>query len=143
MYRLTKEGTPEFFIAHPGGPFFKNKDAGAWSIPKGEIEEGEEPFAAAQREFKEETGIVSSGPYIPLENTRLKSGKCIAAWAFKGDWHGLLMCQTHVKLEWPTRSGKIISFPEMDKAGFFTAEKAKEKLHPAQAVFIDRLLNLI
>lgn len=143
MYRYNSTKELEFFIVHPGGPYFKNKDEGSWSIPKGEIHQGEEPFAAAQREFEEETGLKPLGNYKSLGDTRLKSGKKITAWAFEGDWDGLLLCQTNAKMEWPPNSGNIISFPEVDKAGFFTEHDAKRKLHPAQSVFIERLLNSI
>lgn len=138
MYRINTHSI-EYFIGHPGGPFYKHKDVGVWSLPKGELEENEDSLHAAQREFKEETGITSQGPFTSLGHVILKSGKRVDAWAFQGDWNGLLSTSSYVRLEWPTGSGKIITFPEVDKVGFFTAEQAKEKLHPAQTVFIDRL----
>lgn len=141
MYRYSPQHSLEFFIIHPGGPYFKNKEEGAWSIPKGEIESGETELEAANREFREETGLEPKEPFIFLGTTRLKSGKQIHAWAFEGDWEGLLLCQRHVTIEWPPRSGKQISFPETDKAGFFKETEAKQKLHPAQAIFIERLIK--
>lgn len=141
MYKRTDKGLL-FFIVHPGGPFWKNKDAGAWSIPKGEVKEGEELIDCAIREMREETGINAAGSFIELGTVKLKSGKIIHAWAFEGDWNGLL--QSHyTKVEWPISSGKIISVPEVDKAGFYTALEAKKRLNPAQAAFIDGLLEQI
>lgn len=140
MYRRAK-GTIECFIVHPGGPFWKNKDEGAWSIPKGEVEKGEELLETAQREFKEETGLTAHGPFIPLESVTLKSGKCIHAWAFEGDWLGILATSSYVIMEWPKGSGKKHRFPEVDKAGFFTTQIAKKKLNGTQTEFIDRLLE--
>lgn len=142
MYRI-RNALPEYFIVHPGGPFFKGKDEGAWSIPKGEVNEGEELLAAAQREFKEETGITPTGPYRPLGDVVLKSGKIVYAWACKGDWQGVLITSTYVRLEWPRGSGKYIRFPEVDKAGFFSYGDAKKKLNQAQSAFIERLEKII
>src|SRR5262245_1244150 len=100
---LMYERAPELrvFLIHPGGPYWKNKDAGAWSIPKGEVEENEELFATAQREFQEETGIKPHGTFIPLGDVTQKSGKIVHAWAFEGSWHGLLTTSTFVKMEFP------------------------------------------
>ncbi len=142
MYKL-KEGVVYYFIGHPGGPFFIHKDEGTWSIPKGEVDEGETLLETAQREFKEETGIDSHGPYIPLDNVVLKSGKRVHAWAFEGEWSGLLMSTSQVSLEWPRGSGRTITFPEIDRAGFFPEKEAKRRLNPAQAIFIDRLKKII
>lgn len=137
MYKVV-DGVLKLFIVHPGGPFWKNKDEGAWSIPKGEVDEGEDLLVCAKREMQEETGIVAKEPFIQLGETKLKSGKIIHAWAFEGDWNGLLV-SNHMKIEWPTRSGKWISIPEVDKGGFYTVEEAKKKLNPAQFVFVGRL----
>lgn len=139
MYRIKRENI-ECFIVHPGGPFWKHKDVGAWSLPKGEVEEGESLLDTAQREFHEETGIVPRGPFTPLGSVTLKSGKQVHAWAFEGDWSGLLQTSTYVRLEWPKSSGKTIAFPEIDKAGFFSVSEAQKKLNPAQKEFIERLL---
>ncbi len=130
------------FIVHPGGPFWKDKDEGAWSIPKGEINNEEQLLETAKRELEEETGInppKEESRYISLGNITQKSGKIVHAWAFEGDWSGLLMCKSYVKLENPPKSGRFITFPEIDKAGFFECEKAKKKLNSAQAELIKRL----
>ena len=145
MYRV-KENKLEVFIVHPGGPFWKNKDLGAWSIPKGEVEETDSQnlLETAKREFKEETGMetqLSNEKFMPLDSVRLKSGKVIYAWAFEGDWPGVLMCQTFVNIEYPPRSGKFQKFPEVDKAGFFSTLIAKKKINVAQSAFVDRLEN--
>ena len=142
MYRW--RGTElEVFIVHPGGPFFVGRDDGYWGIPKGEVEEGEELLEAALREFKEETGLTSSEPYISLGDVVQKSGKVVHAWAFKGDWTGLLMGSSYVTMEWPLRSGKTIKFAEIDKAGFFPLEVARKKMNQAQTAFLDRLVEAV
>lgn len=138
MYRL-KHDMLEFFIVHPGGPFFVRKDEGVWTIPKGEVDPGEPFLQAAQREFKEETGLISKGPYLELGSAQMRSGKIVHAWAFEGDWNGLLENIFTFPLEWPPRSGKFKQFPEVDRAGFFSMEKAKAKLQPAQHIFLERL----
>lgn len=140
MYRYKNAGI-EIFLAHPGGPFFKNKDNGSWSIPKGLIEEGEEPLNTAVREFVEETGIKPKPPFIPVDSIRQKGGKIVYAWAFEGDIPtGFEPVSNSFEIEWPPHSGKNQSFPEIDKAEFFTSEEAGLKINPAQAVFIDRLV---
>ncbi len=126
------------FLVHPGGPFWKNNQV-CWSIPKGEVEEGEDLLETAKREFKEETGVKAEGSFIPLGQVKQKSGKLVHAWAFEGDWSGLLMCQSYVTIEWPYKSGKFIKIPEVDKASFFPIEEAKKKILPAQVEFIERL----
>jgi len=139
MYKIS-EGKNMFFLVHPGGPFFKNKDEGFWSIPKGIIEENEEPMKTAIREFKEETGLIPEGPYMPLGTIRQKSGKLIYAWAFKCNYHNIPPIKSNsFEMEWPPRSGKKKSFPEIDKAEFFTASTAKEKIIRAQSQFIVNL----
>lgn len=138
MYRFN-QGALEVFIVHPGGPYWKNKDEGAWSLPQGELEQGEEVFEAAKREFYEEIGMKPEGTFIPLGQVTLNSGKDVHAWAFEGDWSGLLTTQSFMKAEWPPRSGKFISFPEVDKAAFVSCNTAKKKLHPAKALFVERL----
>lgn len=138
MYKIV-DSELKVFIVHPGGPFWKDKDEGAWSIPKGEIEEGEDTLSAARREVKEETGIEAKEPFIELGHVRQASGKIVYCWAYEGDWAGLLMGSAYVKMEWPIGSQKIISFPEVDKAGFFTIEEARMKLNPAQSELLERL----
>ena len=121
------------FIVHPGGPFWKDKDEGAWSIPKGEVEQGEENLLdVARRELKEETGIIVDGNFIDLGEIKQKSGKIVKAWAIEGDWSGLLMCQSFVEVEWPYKSGKKIKIPEVDRAGFFSIDDVKRKINPSQ-----------
>jgi len=128
--------TMQFFLVHPGGPFWKNKDAGAWSIPKGEFGEDEQPLEAAIREFAEETGISLQGAFRPLEPVKLKSGKIVYAWALATDIDPRQIRSNTFPLEWPPKSGKFIDVPEIDKAGWFTFEEALGKINPAQAGFI-------
>lgn len=133
----------EVFLAHPGGPFWKNRDEGAWTIPKGLIQPGEEPLAAACREFDEETGITPTGPFLPLGAIKQKGGKTVEAWAFAGDADpDAVRCNTF-RLEWPPRSGKFIDVPEIDRCGWFDPQAAKTKLNAAQAEFVDRLLAIL
>jgi len=134
-----KSRTTEFFLVHPGGPFWKNKDAGAWSIPKGEFEEGENPLKAAQREFEEETGIAVDGHFIELKPVKQKSGKMVYAWACEGDVDHTIIQSNTFSLEWPPRSGKYIKVPEVDRGEWFTYEKAKEKIIPGQVPILDEL----
>lgn len=132
-------GQREFFLVHPGGPFFKNRDAGAWSIPKGLADANEELLTCAIREFAEETGLVPNGPYIPLDTTRMKSGKTIHAWMFEGEWDersGIV--SNHFLLEWPPRSGRKISVPEADRATWAELDRARKLIHPSQLPFLDR-----
>ena len=147
MYKFNAEKKLMIFLVHPGGPFWKDKDAGAWSIPKGESDDGEgEFFDSAKREFFEETGIKppeEKEKYFSLGETKLKSGKIVHAWAFEGDWSGLLMCSSYVDIEWPPKSGKFVKIPEVDRAGFFDIEKAKEKMDEGQKIFLERLIEII
>ncbi|MES2107180.1 MAG: NUDIX domain-containing protein [Bacteroidota bacterium] len=139
LYRKINDDL-QVFLVHPGGPFFKNKDEGAWSIPKGEFLADEEPLAAAKREFKEETGQAVDGNFIELKPVRLKSGKTVHAWAIKGDINHETITSNLFEMEWPPKSGRKQSFPEIDRAGWFVVEEAKLKLNAAQAAFIDELL---
>ena len=129
----------EVLLAHPGGPFWAGKDAGAWTIPKGLIDENEDPLAAAQREFAEETGYRPEGPFLPLGEVRQKAGKVVRAWACEGDLDATRTTSNLMSLEWPPRSGKWIRIPEVDRCDWFSPTAAREKLNPAQAAFIDRL----
>ena len=133
----------EILLGHPGGPFWARKDAGAWSIPKGELEEGDDELAAAQREFEEETGSRVSGAFLTLEPLRLKSGKIIHAWAVRGDIDASAIRSNAFSMEWPPRSGRQQEFPEVDRGGWFTMEKAREKIHPGQQGFLDQLKERI
>jgi len=132
-------GGLELFLAHPGGPFWKNKDAGAWTIPKGLVEEGEDPLAAARREFHEETGIQPEGTFLPLGAIRQKAGKTVHAWAWEGDADPSAVTSNEVRTEWPRGSGKWLIFPEVDRCAWFPPETAREKMNPAQAELVDRL----
>src|SRR3569832_275220 len=128
MYRRKKDGGIELLLAHPGVPFWQGKDAGAWTLPKGEYEDPEEPLAAAIREWGEETGFPASPPFAPLGETKMKSGKRIAAWAFEGDCDPAgLKCNTF-ELEWPPKSGRKQSFPEIDRVQWFGPAEAREKI---------------
>ncbi len=141
MYRGNKEEI-QFFIVHPGGPFFTKKDIGYWGIPKGLSKGTENHFEAALREFKEETGIDPSGPYTELGSVKLKSGKIIHAWAFEGKWEESKGISSNTfELEWPPSSGIINLYPEIDQARWVNKEEAKEKMSPPQYLFIERLEN--
>lgn len=141
LFRKTCE-QPEFFLVHPGGPFWKGKEKGAWSIPKGEFT-NEEPLAAAIREFKEETGIDVTGEFVPLTPVKMKSGKLIYAWAVEGNADADNITSNHFDLEWPPRSGKRLSVPEVDKAGWFTSSIALELVNPSQAAFLNELNEIL
>lgn len=144
MFR-TKNGYPEFFLVHPGGPFFKNKDDRYWSIPKGEPEDDEpDNLVVAQREFKEETSIEPKGPYVELGAITQKNGKVVHAWAFEGDWpDGKPIVSNTIELDWPRNSGKRIVIPEVDRGEWFNYENAKIKLNERQAELIDRLVAVL
>jgi predicted NUDIX family NTP pyrophosphohydrolase len=135
----TVQGVLQIFLIHPGGPFFIKKDDGAWSIPKGEIDEGEDPLAAARREFEEETGCRPEGRFIPLSPVKQKGGKTVLSWAAEGECDAAAIRSNTFTLEWPAGSGRMREFPEVDRAGWFTVEEAKQKINPAQAALIDEL----
>ena len=140
MYRRLKE--IEFFLVHPGGPYFVKKDQGYWTIPKGEPDKDEELLAAAVREFKEETGIDSKGPYLPLGSIRQKAGKTVFAWAFEGDYDVNIPIKSNTfRLEWPPKSGNFKDFPEMDKAEWMNYSKAKDYIKPEQLQFLDSFME--
>lgn len=138
-----RRNTPEVLLAHPGGPFWKNKDLGAWSIVKGEYNTDEEPLSAAKREWEEETGIKLSGKFVALKPIKQKSGKEIIAWAVEADIDPLQIKSNTFDIEWPPRSGKKQSFPEIDRAGWFGIKEAKEKINPAQAALIEELMEIL
>jgi len=139
LYRRTGDGI-EVFLAHPGGPFWNRRDLGAWTVPKGVIEEGEDPLAAARREFEEETGIVPTGPFIPLGSIRQKAGKTVHAWAWEGDADPDAIRSNQMEVEWPRGSGIRRLYPEVDRCAWFEPEVARQKINSAQAELIDRLL---
>ena len=138
MFRNRAE-TVEVLLVHPGGPFWKNKDSGAWSIPKGEYPETEPAFAAAQREFEEETGIRAAGEFIPLGELRQPGGKRVTAWAFESDCDPAAVRSNLFSMEWPKGSGRMQEFPEIDRAGWFPPELARQKILKGQLPFLDRL----
>jgi len=130
----------ELFLVHPGGPFFRNKDEGAWSIPKGEVEPSEDALSTARREFSEETGIQTpESGYVAIGDVQQKGGKRVTAWAFEGDCDPAAIRSNTFEIEWPPRSGKTESFPEVDRAAFFSPDTARAKLNPAQAELVTRL----
>jgi predicted NUDIX family NTP pyrophosphohydrolase len=133
----------EVFLAHPGGPFWAHRDHGAWTLPKGEVNDGEEPLAAAVREFREETGIDAVAPFLPLGEVRQKGGKRVVAWAWKGDADATRITSNTASMEHPRGSGRVIEFPEIDRCAWFDVEAARRRLNPAQAEFIDRLTALL
>ena len=138
MYRV-RQGELEFLLVHPGGPFWKNKDAGVWTIPKGEVQPGEDPLAAAQREFEEELGFRAAGRFVPLTAVRQKSGKLVRAWGFQGDCEPASCKSNTFELEWPPRSGRKQAFPEVDRAAFFTLGQAGDRINPAQLPLLEEL----
>lgn len=142
LFRRTPAGM-EVFLAHPGGPFWHHRDAGAWTIPKGVAEEGEDTLAAARREFEEETGIYPTGPFLPLGSIRQKAGKLVHAWAWEGDADPARVSSNTMQTEWPRASGRFITFPEVDRCAWFDPARAREKINPAQAELIDRLLAVL
>ncbi|MCL4501871.1 MAG: NUDIX domain-containing protein [Deltaproteobacteria bacterium] len=142
MYRF-QNGALEVFLVHPGGPFWAKKDLGAWSIPKGEYNPDEDALAAAKREFAEETGCVFQGDILPLPSLKQPSGKIIAAWAFEGDCDPKTLRSNTFSLEWPPRSGRQQEFPEVDRAGWFGLDEAKEKIIKGQVGFLEELEQII
>ena len=138
VYRL-RDGSLEVFLVHPGGPFWAKKDAGAWSIPKGEFADDEAPLAAAQREFTEETGLLVPGPFASLGTIRQAGGKTIHAFAAAADFDAAQVVSNTFTLEWPPRSGRRVEFPEVDRADWFPLDAAGEKINPAQAELLTRL----
>lgn len=139
MFRRAPDGRVEVLLVHPGGPYFRRKDLGAWSIPKGEVKPGKDLLAAAQREFQEETAIRLTGPWIKLGFVVQKGGKKVHAWACEGDGSPHEIVSESFQMEWPPRCGRMATFPEIDRAEFFEFETARRKCLPAQVAFIDRL----
>jgi predicted NUDIX family NTP pyrophosphohydrolase len=133
----------EVFLVHPGGPFWAGKDEGAWSIPKGEYAEGDDPLATAQREFHEETGSRVTGSFHPLSPLTQPSGKVISAWAVEGDLDPATVRSNSFSLEWPPRSGQTREFPEVDRGAWFDLAAAHEKLQPGQRDFLDQLRHTL
>lgn len=141
MYRI-RNSDLEILLVHPGGPYWKKKDDGAWFIPKGEVGAGENEADAAKREFEEETGLKPRGPFIDLGSVRHKGGKNVAAWAFEGDCDPSALTSNTFSIEWPPHSGQQQEFPEVDRAEFFTVEAARDKMHAAEFEFATRLQSI-
>ncbi len=142
LFKKADDGV-RILLAHPGGPFWKNKDLGSWSIPKGEFVGSENPLDAAVREFEEETGFRLEGKFIPLDPVKMKSGKEILAWALEGDVDLANFRSNDFEMEWPPKSGKIQHFPEIDKIGWFTSDEALTMINGTQSAFLHQLEKLI
>ena len=142
LYRRVNTA-PEVLLVHPGGPFWKNKDIGAWSVPKGEFADDEQPLIAAVREFKEELGIDVSGDFIELLPQKQKSGKIVYTWALEQDTDVDDIVSNTFELEWPPRSGKMMEIPEVDRAGWFSMDEAKLKIIPGQIPIIENLERIL
>jgi len=144
VYRVSQQNETEVLLVHPGGPFFIKKDAGVWSIPKGEYEDDEEPLNVARRELEEETGNkIISGRFTQLKPVTIKSGKEISAWAVETDFENAFISSNEFEMEWPPKSGKKQKFPEVDKADWFTIDVAREKINPGQIPLIDELVEML
>ena len=138
MYRW-REGKLEVFLVHPGGPYWAKKDKGAWSVPKGEYAEGENPLEAAKREFQEETGFAAPGPFSELGTIKQASGKIVIAWAFEGDCDPAMLTSNLCQVEWPPRSSRMIEIPEVDRGCWFSISAAREHIVKSQEPLLDRL----
>jgi predicted NUDIX family NTP pyrophosphohydrolase len=142
MFRI-KDGALQVLLAHPGGPLFKKKDEGTWTIPKGEPDPGEDLLLAAQREFREETGLESHGPFIPLKPIQQKGGKIVHAWAFEADCDPSSIRSNLFTMEWPPHSGRQAQFPEVDRAEFFNLREARQKIKAAQYALLEELAAIL
>jgi predicted NUDIX family NTP pyrophosphohydrolase len=142
MYRSSKDGS-EVFLVHPGGPFWAKKDSGAWSIPKGELAEGEDPLEAARREFREETGFAAEGDFVELGRVKQPGGKEVAAWAFEGDCDPQELVSNSCTIEWPPRSGRRLEFPEVDRGQWFSIAEARNHILKGQLPFVEKLSELL
>lgn len=140
MYRILGENL-EVFLVHPGGPFWANKDEGAWSVPKGEYAEGEQPLEAAKREFSEETGFRSGTDFLELGEVKQAGGKQVTAWAFEGDCDPQKLTSNLCRVEWPPRSGRSIEFPEIDRGAWFSIDAARKRILKGQEPFLGMLLQ--
>lgn len=142
LFRRTG-GSLELFLAHPGGPFWRDRDLGAWTLPKGGVNDGEALLDAACREFEEETGVRPQGPFLELGSVRQRAGKRVHAWAWEGDADPAAITSNVVRTEWPRGSGRFLEFPEVDRCTWFTPDAARTAINPAQAELIDRLRALL
>jgi predicted NUDIX family NTP pyrophosphohydrolase len=144
IYRYKVENEIELLLVHPGGPFFTKKDTGVWSIPKGEYEDGEDALEVAKRELEEETGnTIGNGNFVKLKPVTIKSGKQITAWAVRTDFEKCFICSNNFEMEWPPKSGKKQSFPEVDRADWFSVKVAKEKINPGQLPLVNELVEML
>jgi predicted NUDIX family NTP pyrophosphohydrolase len=143
LFRRTPSGGVEVFLAHPGGPFWRGRDEGAWTIPKGVVGPDEALIDAARREFEEETSLRPEPPFLPLGEIRQKAGKRVHAWAWEGDADPTQVASNEMRAEHPRGSGRFITFPEVDRCEWFAPDEARAKLNPAQAAFVDRLLGVL
>ena len=142
LFRRTGGGL-EVFLAHPGGPFWARRDAGAWTVPKGLVEAGEDALATAVREFEEETGIRPSPPFLELGEIRQKAGKRVRVWAWEGDADPAQIRSNTFRVEWPRGSGRWATFPEVDRCAWFDLAAARERINPGQAELLDRLERVL
>jgi predicted NUDIX family NTP pyrophosphohydrolase len=142
LYRL-RNNVLEVLLVHPGGPFYKNKDLGVWSVPKGEFNDGEDSLSAAIREFKEETGVTLLGNFLELSPVKQKSGKTVFCWALQGDLNTDNIKSNTIQLEWPPKSGKMLEIPEVDKGEWLTIQQAQQKILPAQIPLLQELADRI
>ena len=139
LYRRSAKGALEVFLVHPGGPFWARKDLGAWTIPKGEPDQGEEALAAAKREFAEETGFAVGESFLELGSVKQAGGKIVSAWAFAGDCDPELLVSNTCEIEWPPRSGRSITIPEVDRGAWFSLAEAERRILASQTPFLERL----
>jgi predicted NUDIX family NTP pyrophosphohydrolase len=142
MYHRDEAGLVVLLV-HPGGPFWRNRDLGAWSVPKGELDDGEDPETAARREFAEELGVAATGPLRPLGEVRQRGGKVVLAYALEGTLDADAVRSNEIEIEWPPRSGRTIRIPEIDRAEWFGVPLAREKILASQGPFLDRLEELL
>lgn len=142
MYRI-RQGKLQVLLVHPGGPFFSNKDADTWTIPKGELDPGEDMLEAAKREFEEETGIKPNGPFTALTPIKQKGGKVVHAWAFQGDCDPTKIRSNNFTMEWPPKSGQQKDFPEIDAADFFDMATVSRKIKAAQMSLVEECERLV
>jgi predicted NUDIX family NTP pyrophosphohydrolase len=141
LLHRARDGAVEVFLVHPGGPLWRNKDAGAWSIPKGEFAEGEDALTVARREFEEETGRSIDGDFVALAPIRQRGGKVVHAWAVQGDLPLTGLMSNTFTIEWPPRSGRMQSFPEVDRYAWFALDEARSQINEAQRAFLDELAS--
>ena len=142
LFRNGSKGL-EVFLVHFGGPLWAKKDAAAWSIPKGEFGDGEEPLAAAKREFAEETGYFLDGDFLKLDPVKQPNGKIVHAWAFQGDCDPTTIRSNTFSMEWPPKSGRQTEFPEIDRADFFDVDAVSQKINAAQMSFVDECKQIV